>query len=276
MIEAEFMVISIETKYIVMYSVTKAIFKLAFIWMGQGHFLYIVSAGLTEKVTEGTNVTISYAPTVFIQLINETLHCITCDGKPSATVVSLKWELQKLNGDHPTNVLGTSDEMLNLKNFQQDDTFYLQNGNYICTVTYAQNNTTNISKLQSSISVEMEGEYNNTKTDLYNTLLDYTKTYEQSFSTGNYYLSYWNRVETFPEFLTKVSSELENELRAQFVSQDGGYQYSQNSATCDTSLSLSWNTLFIQSCDDAVEKRLKTYSIISFVFKAINILAEVL
>ncbi|XP_076116463.1 uncharacterized protein LOC143083940 [Mytilus galloprovincialis] len=140
------------------------------------------------------------------------------------------------------------------------------------------------------------------------------------------------------KFLTGVSSELENELMAQFVSQDGGYQYSQNSATYDTSLSLSWNTLFVQaeccgvgpliessftstkwyssgdrsgnripvqccisqsdvfpystrtdsnctssmldgyfysqSCDDAVEKRLKTYSIIFFVFMAITILAE--
>ncbi|CAC5380731.1 unnamed protein product [Mytilus coruscus] len=135
-----------------------------------------------------------------------------------------------------------------------------------------------------------------------------------------------------------VSSELENELRAQFESQDGGYQYSQNSATYDTSLSLSWNTLFVQaeccgvgsliessfmstkwysfgdisgnripvqccisqsdvfpystreesnctsvmlngyfhsqSCDDVVEKRVKTYSIIFFVFMAITILAE--
>ncbi|VDI36251.1 Hypothetical predicted protein [Mytilus galloprovincialis] len=109
------------------------------------------------------------------------------------------------------------------------------------------------------------------------------------------------------KFLAGVSSELENELMAQFVSQDGGYQYSQNSATYDTSLSLSWNTLFVQaeccgvgpliessftstkwyssgdrsdgyfysqSCDDAVEKRLKTYSIIFFVFMAITILAE--
>ncbi|XP_052066427.1 uncharacterized protein LOC127706054 [Mytilus californianus] len=141
------------------------------------------------------------------------------------------------------------------------------------------------------------------------------------------------------KFLAGVSSELENELRAQFVSQDGGYQYSQNSATYDTSLSLSWNTLFVQaeccgvgsliessftstkwyssgdrsgnripvqcclsqsdvfpystrtdshctssmldgyfysqSCDDAVEKRIKTYSIIFFVFMAITILTEI-
>ncbi|CAC5380744.1 unnamed protein product [Mytilus coruscus] len=141
------------------------------------------------------------------------------------------------------------------------------------------------------------------------------------------------------KFLAGVSSELENELRAQFVSENGGYRYSQNSATYDTSLSLSWNTLFVQaeccgvgsliessftstkwyssgdrsgnripvqccisqsdvfpystredshctssmldgyfysqSCDDAVEKKLKTYSIIFFVFMTIIILAEI-
>ncbi|CAG2224583.1 unnamed protein product [Mytilus edulis] len=41
------------------------------------------------------------------------------------------------------------------------------------------------------------------KTELYNTLLDYTKAYE----SGNNYLSYWNRVETFPEFLTKLGCQ---------------------------------------------------------------------
>ncbi|CAC5398196.1 unnamed protein product [Mytilus coruscus] len=140
------------------------------------------------------------------------------------------------------------------------------------------------------------------------------------------------------KFLTGVSLELENELRAQFESYDGGYFYSHHSATYVWSLSLSWNTLFVQaeccgvgsliessftsthwyssgdrssrripvqccksqtdvfsyadrydyqctnpmldgyfhsqSCDDAVEKRLKTYSIIFFVFMAIIILAE--
>ncbi|XP_063399556.1 neuronal growth regulator 1-like [Mytilus trossulus] len=100
---------------------------------------------------------VQYAPSVFIQLINETLHCITRGGNPPATIVSLKWELKKFNGDLISNIFETSNEKLNLTNFQQDDMYYLQNGNYICTVTYTQDNSTSISKLQSSISVEMGG-----------------------------------------------------------------------------------------------------------------------
>ncbi|XP_052066419.1 uncharacterized protein LOC127706052 isoform X1 [Mytilus californianus] len=49
------------------------------------------------------------------------------------------------------------------------------------------------------------------------------------------------------KYLAGVSLELENELKAQFVSYAGGYYYSHHSATYDWSLSLSWNALFVQA-----------------------------
>ncbi|XP_052066433.1 uncharacterized protein LOC127706057 [Mytilus californianus] len=48
-------------------------------------------------------------------------------------------------------------------------------------------------------------------------------------------------------FFNNVSSELEDELMKQFNSTNGGYDYSDKSATRDWSLSLSWNTLFVQA-----------------------------
>ncbi|XP_076116464.1 uncharacterized protein LOC143083941 isoform X1 [Mytilus galloprovincialis] len=48
-------------------------------------------------------------------------------------------------------------------------------------------------------------------------------------------------------FFNNVSSELEDELMKQFNSTNGGYDYSDKSATHDLSLSFSWNTLFVQA-----------------------------
>ncbi|CAC5380730.1 unnamed protein product [Mytilus coruscus] len=43
------------------------------------------------------------------------------------------------------------------------------------------------------------------KTDLYYTLLNYTSAYRYSLVYGYEYISYWNRVETFPEFMQKIA-----------------------------------------------------------------------
>ncbi|XP_063417125.1 uncharacterized protein LOC134699464 [Mytilus trossulus] len=48
-------------------------------------------------------------------------------------------------------------------------------------------------------------------------------------------------------FFNNVSAELEDELMKQFNSTNGGYDYSDKSATRDLSLSFSWNTLFVQA-----------------------------
>ncbi|CAC5406256.1 unnamed protein product [Mytilus coruscus] len=69
----------------------------------------------------------------------------------------------------------------------------------------------------------------------------------KSFCVSNWKRSKISLVHFFSLGCLFVSSELEVELMKQFNSTNGGYDYSDKSATRDWSSSLSWNTLFVQA-----------------------------